>query len=159
MSGGSREAVDPAATTGGRVLTAVYAVFALAAGARSLVQLTTKLDEAPLAYLLSFAAAVVYLVATLALRRSSPRAHRVAVTACSVELVGVLAVGTLSLVATDLFPDQTVWSDFGMGYGFVPLVLPVVGLVWLHRHRPPEQTPPPTDPPAETTAETPQEPV
>ena len=133
---GPSAAVDPAATTGGRVLTAVYAVFALAAGARSLVQLTTKLDEAPLAYLLSFAAAVVYLVATLALRRSTPRAHRVAVTACSVELVGVLAVGTLSLVATDLFPDQTVWSDFGMGYGFVPLVLPVVGLLWLRRHPP-----------------------
>jgi len=145
---GPSAAVDPAATTGGRVLTAVYAVFALAAGARSLVQLTTKLDEAPLAYLLSFAAAVVYLVATLALRRSTPRAHRVAVTACSVELVGVLAVGTLSLVATDLFPDQTVWSDFGMGYGFVPLVLPVVGLLWLRRH-------PPTAP----AAGTPQEPV
>jgi hypothetical protein len=140
--------VDPAATTGGRLLTAVYAVFALAAGARSLVQLTTKLDEAPLAYLLSFAAAVVYLVATLALRRSTRRAHRVAVTACSVELAGVLVVGTLSLVATDLFPDQTVWSDFGIGYGFVPLVLPVVGLLWLHRH-----------PPTATARQTPQEPV
>ena len=140
----SGHVVEPAATTGGRVLTAVYAVFALAAGARSLVQLTTKLDEAPLAYLLSFVAASVYLVATLALRRSTPRAHRIAVTACSVELVGVLAVGTLSLVATDLFPDQTVWSDFGVGYGFVPLVLPVVGLAWLARHRPTEgvrQTP------------------
>ncbi len=134
-------------STGGRVLVAMYAVFALAAGARSLVQLTTKLDEAPVAYLLSFLAAVVYLVATLALRRSSPRAHRVAVTACTVELVGVVVVGTLSLVDTDLFPDQTVWSDFGIGYGFVPLVLPVVGLLWLSRHRP-----------AEARGEAPQEP-
>jgi hypothetical protein len=24
-----------------------------------------------------------------------------------------------------------VWSDYGIGYGFVPLVLPVFGLLWL----------------------------
>ena len=29
------------------------------------------------------------------------------------------------------FPDDTVWSGFGRGYGFVPLVLPIAGLRWL----------------------------
>jgi hypothetical protein len=24
-----------------------------------------------------------------------------------------------------------VWSDFGIGYGFVPVVLPILGLLWL----------------------------
>ena len=120
-------------TTGGRVLVGVYAVFAVAAGARSTVQMLTKFGDAPLAYLLSFGAAVVYCVATLALRRTSSRAYRVAVAACSVELVGVVAVGTLSLARSDLFPDQTVWSDYGQGYGYVPLVLPVIGLTWLAR--------------------------
>ena len=33
------------------------------------------------------------------------------------------------------FPDATVWSQYGLGYGFVPLVLPVVGLWWLRRTR------------------------
>lgn len=129
---------DPAGarSTGRQVLVACYALFALAAGARSLVQLTTKGDEAPLAYLLSLFAAVVYLVATLALRRTSARAHRVALTAVAVEAVGVVTVGTLSLVEPSWFPDQTVWSDFGIGYGFVPLVLPFVGLWWLLRHPP-----------------------
>ena len=123
-----------ASTTGGRLLVGVYAVFALAAGARSLTQIATSFSTAPLAYLLSLAAAAVYLVATVALRRPGPRWHRVAVVACSVELVGVLVVGLLSVVREDLFPDQTVWSQLGAGYGFVPLVLPVVGLVWLARH-------------------------
>ena len=127
-------------TTGRQVLVAVYAVFAIAAGARSLVQLLTKGDEAPLAYALSLAAAVVYVVATLALRRTSRTAHRVAVTAVSIELVGVLAVGTLTVLDEELFPDQTVWSTYGIGYGFVPLVLPVVGLWWLLRHTPAEPT-------------------
>ena len=80
-------------STGRQVLVAVYAVFALAAGARSVVQLLTKGDEAPLAYTLSLLAAVIYLVATLALRRTTARAHRVAFAACAFELVGVLTVG------------------------------------------------------------------
>jgi hypothetical protein len=117
----------------GRVLIAVYAIFAMAATARSAVQLTTRFDDAPLAYLLSAAAAVVYVVATVTLAAGGPVARRVAVVSCTVEFVGVLAVGTLSLVAPQDFPDATVWSAFGAGYGFVPLVLPPLGLLWL-RH-------------------------
>jgi hypothetical protein len=116
------------------VLVAVYAVFALAAGARSLVQLTTSFGDAPVAYALSAVAAAVYVVATPALRRTSPRARRVALAACAFEACGVLVVGTLSVVREEWFPDQTVWSGFGIGYGFVPLVLPFVGLWWLRRH-------------------------
>ena len=33
------------------------------------------------------------------------------------------------------FPDRTVWSHYGSGYGFMPLVLPFVGLWWIHRVR------------------------
>ncbi len=117
----------------GRVLIAVYAVFALAATARSAVQLGTRFAEAPLAYLLSACAAVVYVVATVTLATGGPIARRVAVVSCTVELVGVLAVGTLSLVAPQDFPDATVWSAYGAGYGFVPLVLPPLGLLWLRR--------------------------
>lgn len=119
---------------GRQVLVAVYAVFAVAAGARSGVQLATRFEEAPVAYLLSALAAVIYVVATVALRYQGRRATQVAVAAISVELVGVLGVGALSVAEPELFPDQTVWSDFGVGYGFVPLVLPIVGLVWLWRH-------------------------
>ncbi len=121
-------------STGRQVLVAVYAVFAVAAGARSAVQLSTRFGEAPLAYSLSAVAAVVYLVATLALRRTTPAARRVAWAALAFEAAGVVVVGTLSLVAPQWFPDQTVWSDFGIGYAFVPLVLPFVGLWWLRRH-------------------------
>ena len=45
-------------------------------------------------------------------------------------------MGALSYVATDLFPDKTVWSHFGQGYGFLPLVLPFAGLAWLRANRP-----------------------
>jgi hypothetical protein len=115
----------------GRLLIAVYGIFALAATARSAVQLATRFGQAPLAYLLSAFAAVVYVVATLALGGVVSR--RIAYLACGVELAGVVLVGAASLVFTDAFPDATVWSDFGGGYGFVPLVLPVLGLLWL-RH-------------------------
>ena len=130
-------AEPPAAGTAqgpGRVLVAVYAVFALAAGARAAVQLTVQFDEAPLAYLLSALAAVVYVAATVGLARGGRGGRRTAVAACSVELLGVLAVGTLSLLDPAAFPDDTVWSGYGQGYGFIPLVLPVLGLLWL-RHQ------------------------
>lgn len=117
--------------TAGRVLVAAYTVLAIAAGARSAVQLALQFSEAPLAYVLSAVAAVVYLVAAVALRRRDDLARRVATVSLSVELAGVLAVGTLTLVRPGSFPDQTVWSAYGEGYGFVPLVLPVLGLWWL----------------------------
>ena len=123
-------------STGRHLLVAVYAVFAISAGARSLVQVTTDFDAAPLAYSLSLVAALIYLVATVALRRTSATAHRVALAAVCIEAVGVVGVGTLSLLRPAWFPDQTVWSDYGIGYGLVPLVLPFVGLWWLVRHRP-----------------------
>lgn len=117
----------------GRLLVAVYAIFALAAGARAAVQIATQYSEAPLAYALSAFAAAVYVLATVALARGGRTSFRVAVAACSTELAGVLVVGTLSLADSAAFPDETVWSLYGRGYGFVPLVLPVVGLWWLRR--------------------------
>jgi hypothetical protein len=116
----------------GRVVVAVYAVFALSASARSLYQLATKAAEAPVAYALSALAGVVYILATFALATNR---RRLAAAAIGFELVGVLAVGLLTVLDTALFPDATVWSDFGAGYGFVPLVLPFVGLAWVLRSR------------------------
>ncbi len=120
----------------GRVLVFGYGVFAVAATGRSLVQLGTDADRAPLAYSLSLLAAVIYLVATTCLLVGGRRAWLMACVACSVELVGVLAVGALSYAVTDLFPDKTVWSHFGQGYAFLPLVLPFLGLAWLRATRP-----------------------
>jgi hypothetical protein len=114
----------------GRVLVAVYGLFALAAGARAVVQLSTRFAQAPVAYLLSALAAAVYVVATVALARGW---RRTALVAIGVELVGVLVVGTVSLLEPAAFPDETVWSAYGRGYLFIPLVLPVAGLLWLRR--------------------------
>ena len=125
----------PTASGFGRVLVAVYGLFALAATGRSGVQIATKFHEAPLAYLLSAFAAVVYIVATVSLARGDAMSRRVAAVAISIELVGVVTVGTLSELLTSAFPQATVWTGYGSGYGFVPLVLPFVGLWWLRHTR------------------------
>src|ERR1700722_8551893 len=124
---------DSTRTGPGRLLVAVYALFALSASARAGVQIATKFGHAPVAYLLSAFAALVYIIATVTLGVGSPAARRIALLSCSVELAGVLAVGTWSLADPATFPDATVWSGYGSGYGYVPLVLPVFGLVWLRR--------------------------
>jgi len=121
----------------GRLLIFVYGLFALSASARALVQLATKFHEAPLAYVLSAVAAVIYIVATVCLARSTVRSRRLGIACVSIELVGVIVVGSLSLSDKSAFPDATVWSRFGSGYGYVPLVLPILGLWWLLRGAPP----------------------
>jgi hypothetical protein len=125
----------PTNTGAGRVLVAIYGVFAVAACARAGVQLATRYHEAPLAYLLSAVAGVVYAVATFTLARGTQTSRRLALVAILIELVGVLTVGTASLIDAAAFPRATVWSLYGIGYGFVPLVLPFAGLGWLWRTR------------------------
>jgi drug/metabolite transporter (DMT)-like permease len=139
----------PAADDGAgasRVLVALYAVFALAAGARAVVQLATRYDQAPLAYALSAFAAAVYVIAAVALSRRDRAGRRIALAAITVELVGVLVVGSLSVLSPGSFPDETVWSGFGRGYYYVPLFLPVMGLVALSG-RPGQKSPPKSPPP------------
>src|SRR3954462_12493210 len=150
----------PGRSGAGRVLGAGYGTVALAAGARAAVQLSTKFAEASVAYLLSAFAAVVYIVATVGLVRGGRGGRRLATVAISVEVVGALVVGTLSLAARAAFPDETVWSAYGRGYGFVPLVLPVLGLLLLRAQEdraeqdratqkspPPPKSPPKSPPP------------
>ncbi|WP_394555133.1 hypothetical protein ACDF64_11800 [Agromyces sp. MMS24-JH15] len=118
----------------GRVLVAVYGVLALAALGRSFVQIVQKFDEAPVAYALSALAAAVYVLATIALVARGRTWYRIAWATIVFEFTGVLVVGTLSVVMPELFPHDTVWSWFGRGYVFVPLVLPVLGMWWLAKH-------------------------
>lgn len=119
----------------GRVLVAAYAFFALSAGFRAGWQIIDRFGEAPVAYLLSALAATIYLVAAIGLARHSAAARRLALICCGTEMIGVLTVGTVSLLLPESFPEATVWSGYGIGYGFVPLVLPVLGLLWLWHTR------------------------
>lgn len=120
----------------GRALIAIYGIFAISATARASVQLIRNAAEAPLAYSLSAVSAVVYLIATIALAHNGRKMRKVAWAAVLFELAGVLAVGLLSLTHPELFQHDSVWSYFGRGYGFVPLVLPVLGMWWLWRSSP-----------------------
>jgi hypothetical protein len=118
-----------------RVLVALYAVLALAASARGIYELIVKFQQAPVSYSLSLVSALVYILATIALANSSkPGWARVARTTITFELVGVICVGILSFSSPALFAHPSVWSWFGAGYGCLPLVLPIVGLLWLRKN-------------------------
>jgi hypothetical protein len=51
--------------------------------------------------------------------------------ALTFEFAGVIGVGVLSGLDPELFPAATVWSGFGRGYLYIPLVLPLVGFSYL----------------------------
>ncbi|UQX00334.1 hypothetical protein [Streptomyces sp. RerS4] len=119
----------------GLLLVWVYGVMVVGAVSRSAYQISTEFDRAPLAYSLSAAAALAYAFITYSLVRGGERARKVALLCCGVELAGVLAVGTWTLARPEAFPDATVWSDFGMGYLFIPVILPITGMLWLRAKR------------------------
>ena len=117
----------------GTLLIAVYAIFAVSATARAAYQLATKFTDAPLAYSLSALSAVVYIVATVSLAKKSAISAKVARVAVLFELVGVVVIGTLSLLMPSAFHHPTVWSWYGLNYACLPLVLPIFGLLYLKK--------------------------
>ncbi|MDX2392270.1 MULTISPECIES: hypothetical protein [unclassified Streptomyces] len=119
----------------GLLLVWLYGVMVVGAVSRSAYQMSTEFGRAPLAYSLSGAAALAYAFITYSLVRGGERARKAALVCCAVELAGVLAVGTWTLVRPEAFPDATVWSDFGMGYLFIPVILPITGMLWLRARR------------------------
>ena len=110
------------------VLIVVYSILGLAATGRATVQILEKFSEAPVAYTVSAISAAIYILVAVALWRGW---HTVALVGTSIELVGVLTVGTLGYVDADLWPDETVWTGYGSGYGWVPVLLPLVALYFL----------------------------
>ena len=127
-------ASNPKRTLGvGRLLIVFYAVFAVSSTARASFQIVTKFEQAPLAYSLSLVSALVYILATISLAKSGKSWRQVALWSVIFELVGVLSVGALSFVAPELFAHPSVWSRFGYGYGYIPLVLPLLGLLWIRK--------------------------
>ncbi|GGS68517.1 hypothetical protein [Streptomyces violaceus] len=119
----------------GTLLVWLYGVMVVGAVSRSAYQIATEFDRAPLAYALSAVAGLVYGFITYSLVRGGETARRAALVCCAAELVGVLTVGTWTLIEPSAFPDATVWSDFGMGYVFIPVLLPLSAIYWLRRSR------------------------
>ena len=116
----------------GNLVIAVYGVFAISATVRAVYQLVRRYDEAPLAYWLSLFSALVYIVATVALAKNLTILAR---NTLIFELVGVISIGSMSVLVPEIFAHPTVWSFFGMGYGFIPLILPIFGLWWISTRR------------------------
>jgi hypothetical protein len=124
----------------GIVLIVVYAILALGATSRAVFQMATAYSTAPVAITLSALSGVVYILATVALFRAGRTWYLVAWITISFELLGVIVIGTLSILVPSIFVqgsgiDGTVWSYYGYGYLFIPLALPVLGMLWLRSRR------------------------
>ncbi|MFD0371321.1 hypothetical protein [Streptomyces sp. NPDC059071] len=139
---GSGTGTEPGSPRSGRLVKGpgllvvwLYGVMSVGAVSRSAFQIATEFDRAPLAYSLSAVAAVVYAFITYTLVRGGETARRAALVCCAAELAGVLVVGTWTLLEPSAFPDTTVWSQYGYGYVFIPVLLPLTGIWWLRRSR------------------------
>jgi hypothetical protein len=118
------------ATGGSDALVFFYGLWAVAALSRAAYQYLVRRppDLAPTH--ISFFVGALYVLIILGLRRRSPNAWWLTLSLLVVELLGVLVVGTVDVLWRP-FPYTSVWSAYGAGYLFMPLLLPVAGLAWL----------------------------
>jgi hypothetical protein len=131
----------------GAVLIFVYAILAIGATSRAVYQIAAFYAAYPAARLpitLSALSGIIYVVATVALIIPGRAWYRVAWVTISFELTGVIVIGTLSYIFPAVFVGPaslqdvahgTVWSGFGQGYLYIPVVLPILGMIWLARSR------------------------
>lgn len=142
MSAQSTSKVSRRARGVGRVLVIVYGILAIGATSRAGYQIATIFHSAPVPIALSALSGLIYILATVALILPGRLWYRIAWGTISFELVGVLVIGTLSIAVPSIFAGGaevsfgTVWSYYGLGYLFIPLALPVLGMLWLRRTRP-----------------------
>jgi uncharacterized membrane protein YfcA len=117
----------------GKLLGFSYPLLGLSTGVRSLYQLFFKPESTHLvAASLSLLAAICYIIASVAFFKRTRWAWRLGVGMLSFELLGVLIVGTLSLIYPSVI-GRTAWGQFGRDYGFFPLIQPILGLLWLFK--------------------------
>lgn len=123
----------------GRIVMAVYWVFGAWTTVQAVVDLidllrvgTTPLGPA----LVALVAGLVYLLAAVALTHNGRRMRLVGWTAVIIEAAGPVIVGLLGVGLPDLTGTRSAWGAFGADYWYLPLVIAVVGLVWLWASNP-----------------------
>lgn len=115
----------------GRVVMVLFWAFGVWTTVMGVIDLL-HVGDGPLgSAIVSVLAGVVYLVAALGITHNGRRMRIIGWAAMVVCAVGPLLVGLLGLGIPELWATRSTWSAFGAHYSFIPLVLPVIGLVWL----------------------------
>lgn len=109
-----------------------YGLWAVAAISRALYQYAVRRPPDLTPTHISLFVGALYVLIILGMRRRSPAAWRATLALLAVELLGVLVVGAVDVVWRP-FPYTTVWSGFGAGYLYMPLLLPAAGIWWMLR--------------------------
>ncbi len=107
-----------------------YGLWAVSALGRALYQYIVRRPPDLTPTHISAFVGALYLLIIIGLRRRSPRAWWATLALLGIELAGVLLVGTVDVVWRP-FPYASVWSGYGAGYFYMPLILPIAGLWWL----------------------------
>jgi hypothetical protein len=123
-----QERVSNAIVAAGTILAISYPVLALSTGVRAIYQIyRAEPENSPWLTLL---AAALYLAATVGFVKRQGWAWKLSVGTLGFETLLTLIVGTLSVVAPDVF-GRNVWQYFGRDYGYFPLFQPLLGIAWL----------------------------
>lgn len=112
----------------------VYGLWAVAALSRALYQYVFRHPPSFVPTHISALVGALYVAIIVGLGRRGRGWWWLTLALLLAELAGVLVVGTIDVIWHP-FPYATVWSGYGAGYVFVPLVLPLAGLWWMLRRQ------------------------
>lgn len=120
----------------GRIVMVLFWLFGLLTAVPALVALIRATDTPIGPRLIAVLAGLVYLVIAVGITHNGRKMRFIAWAATTVALVGSLITGLFELGTDHAAAVTSAWSRFGADYWYVPLVLPLIGFVWLWRSDP-----------------------
>ena len=115
----------------GRVVMVIFWAFGVWTTANAIIDLF-HLDDEPLGpALTALLAGLVYLLAALGITHNGKRMRILGWTTVTLELIGPLMVGMMSVGISQLSVSRSAWANCGADYYYLPLIIPIIGLIWL----------------------------
>lgn len=115
----------------GRIIIAALWIFAAVVTYTAIADFFTLSSHALGPRLVSVIAALGYIVAAVSLTHNGRRMRVLAWTAIGFEITGVIVTGLIGMEVKEIGEIRNIWANFGAQYGFLPMLVPLVSLVWL----------------------------
>ncbi len=120
----------------GRIVMAIFWIFGLLTTVPAVIDLIRDVNSPIGPRLVAVLAGAIYLVIAVGITHNGRKMRLISWAAMIAAFVGPYIMGLFELGVEPVSEVSSAWSHFGAQYWYVPLVLPLVGFVWMWRSNP-----------------------